>query len=161
TAFKVDDVLVETVMPPPPQLTPEQIAAGQTQPPPDAQAITTSRPIVRDLNVGERNFVQGALKARLPKILYFPNLLSRFPEKIYLDQADNPDATQREINLFYLKILQDVLTASTGESKLSVKTSIHDRLKLGTDDEQNKVRSLLDKMGAKITEDIQSAWNKV
>lgn len=118
------------------------------------QKSPKNKVIIRKLSDEEENFLYEKLNAYLPKILYFPNLLSRFPEKIYLDQADNPDAAQREMNIFYLKILQDVLTQSRPQAKLTIQKQIHERLKNGKDTEHEMVRSLLDSMGARITSDI-------
>ena len=117
----------------------------------------------RDLSREEWDYLDGYLSALLPKILYFPNLLSRFPDKIYLDNEQVSDASQKEINSFYLKILQDVLVASKGDADndLNIKDHILDRLKSGTDDNKQKVQNLLSSMGTRITKDIQKDWNEI
>ncbi|MBO6549612.1 MAG: AAA family ATPase [Rhizobiales bacterium] len=131
----------------------------QAEDPVETETLYKERYITDD----EWEFLDSFISVLLPKILYFPNLLSRFPDKIYLDNEHVIDPSQKEINSFYLTILQDVLVASKGstDNHLNIKDHILDRLKSGTDDNKQKVQNLLSSMGTRITKDIQKDWNEI
>ena len=115
----------------------------------------------RPIESSEWEFLEKILISLLPRILYFPNLLSRFPDKIYLDNDQVDDNSQKEINTFYLRILQDVLTVAQNSSELQIKEHILDRIISGKDSDKEKVQNILNNMGTQITKDIQKAWNAI
>lgn len=94
------------------------------------------------------------IKKRMPSILYFPNFLFEFPERIYLDDA-NPDAKHK----FYQTIIQDVLDS------LGNDTNIADHLikRIESEDEKDKrnLNSLIGKMQKQLTEIIFKKWNQI
>lgn len=98
--------------------------------------------------------VSDLIRNRMPSILYFPNFLFEFPEKIYLDSGiDDPK------HKFYQTIIQDVLDS------LDNKTNIQDHLiqRIQSEDEKDKrnLNSLLGKMQKKLTEVIFNKWNQI
>lgn len=94
------------------------------------------------------------IKKRLPSILYFPNFLFEFPERIYLEES-NEDAKHK----FYQKIVQDVLDSLAND------TNINDHLikRIESEDEKDKrnLNSLIGKMQKQLTEVIFKKWNQI
>lgn len=94
------------------------------------------------------------IKKKLPSILYFPNFLFEFPEKIYLD-GNHPDPKHK----FYQKIIQDVLDS------LENNTNINDHLikRIQSDDEKDSrnLNSLIGKMQKQLTTVIFQKWNQI
>ena len=92
----------------------------------------------------------------LPKILYYPNFLFKFPEKIYLKENEEESKEQKE----YRKILQDIL--SSIDDTLTVEEHLLDRIEDKI--EKGKKRSLdalLLKMSAKLNKEILQQWDAV
>lgn len=94
------------------------------------------------------------IKKRMPSILYFPNFLFEFPERIYLDESSEDTKYK-----FYQKIVQDVLDSLDND------TNIHDHLikRIESEDEKDKrnLNSLLGKMQKQLTEVIFKKWNQI
>lgn len=93
----------------------------------------------------------------MPKIIYYPNFLFDFPEKIYLDASIAEGKTQKQV--LYRNVLQDILD-SLGEG-LDLQEHIHDRLKGGTPAQRNALQATLLKMSASITDTVIRPWNSI
>ena len=91
---------------------------------------------------------------RMPSILYFPNFLFEFPERIYLDET-----TSDPKHKFYQKIIQDVLD-SLGNNTNIIE---HLKVRIESDDEKDKrnLNSLIGKMQKQLTEIIFKKWNQI
>jgi hypothetical protein len=103
---------------------------------------------------------QGAvkyLKSRLPRILYFPNFLFRFPELIALEPKNGATFTQREA--FYRTIIQDILDSLDNET--TVDDHILYRAKSSDPNDKTALDALLLEMGRHITRSVFGEWNKV
>jgi 5S rRNA maturation endonuclease (ribonuclease M5) len=96
-----------------------------------------------------------SIKGLLPRIVYFPNFLFEFPDKIYLE---NPPS-EADKHTFYRTILQDILDA-IGEN-----TNLNDhvlaRLKSQEEFEKRNLDSVLLKMGGHITRSVFSNWDRI
>ena len=92
----------------------------------------------------------------IPRILYYPNFLFEFPEKIYLEEYEGEGKEQEE----YRKILQDIL--SSIDNKLTVEGHILERMR-NRDKGSHKqaLEALLSKMSAKLNEEILKKWDTV
>lgn len=90
-----------------------------------------------------------------PPIIYYPNFLADFPEKIYLKQSPKKSARQTE----YRRVLQDILDALGGG--LNLDEDILQRIERGTDEDKSALESLLSTMGERITNDVFGAWKKI
>lgn len=105
------------------------------------------------LNNSDAQIASKFIKKNLPSILYFPNFLFDFPERIYLDSLIN------EKHIFYQKIIQDVLDSLENDS------NIEDHLitRINSDDQNDKrnLTSLLGKLQKKLTEIIFKKWNQI
>ncbi len=89
-------------------------------------------------------FYQSIYKI-MPPILYYPNFLFDFPDKIYLEETENEGKEQT----FYRKVLQDILDSL--DNDLNLKTHIIDRANSGKNQENDALEIVLNKMGDKIT----------
>jgi len=81
----------------------------------------------------------------LPSILYFPNFLFEFPDKIYLEETDEDSEKFR----YYRTVLQDVLDAIGKNHKLQ--RHILDRAKSTNRNDRTALDSVLLEMGSHIT----------
>jgi predicted ATP-dependent endonuclease of OLD family len=76
------------------------------------------------------------VKSRLPSVLYFPNFLFEFPDRIYLD---DPPAN-KELHEFFRRIVQDVLDALGGN--IDWRTHVLERAKSGAKSERQALGNL-------------------
>jgi len=94
------------------------------------------------------------IKTRIPSILYFPNFLFEFPDKIYLN-SNSKEAK----HIFYQKIIQDILDSLDNDT--NIQTHIIDRIQANEDNERRNLLSLIGKMESKLTHIIFSSWNQI
>jgi predicted ATPase/5S rRNA maturation endonuclease (ribonuclease M5) len=97
----------------------------------------------------------SAVRKLLPTVLYFPNFLFEFPDKIYLEG----EPTDQAKHSFYRLILQDVLDAIGDNTSLS--THVLARAKAGGRYDRQSLESVLLNMGGNITETVFSNWNRI
>lgn len=95
------------------------------------------------------------VRTLLPAILYFPNFLFDFPDRIYLEQPPSDP----EVHHFYRRVLQDVLNAIGGDIDLD--THVLERAKDTSSFAKQALESVLLDMGSNITGVILKAWNQV
>jgi hypothetical protein len=91
----------------------------------------------------------------LPSILYFPNFLFDFPDRIYLEDTGTQDA----FHSFYRLVLQDVLDSLANGT--SIETHLLARAKSGNRNDRNNLEGLLLQMSRHITKTVFDAWNKM
>lgn len=94
----------------------------------------------------------------LPTILYFPNFLFDFPERIYLEDIDEDSKKQKE-HLFYKKIIQDLLDALN--QSLNIQVHIVDRKRSGNDNDENSLKKVLLDLSRELNNNILGAWNEI
>lgn len=110
---------------------------------------------IRSLTHSETLFLHGELfLKRIPSILYFPNFLFDFPDKIYLEDeyGDLRDS-------FYRVVIQDILDAL--DNNTNIEDHILDRLYSDDRNEKRNLDSLRSKMERKMTEVIFNSWNEI
>jgi energy-coupling factor transporter ATP-binding protein EcfA2 len=90
----------------------------------------------------------------MPSILYFPNFLFEFPEKIYLDESIT-DTKHK----FYQRIVQDVLDSMN--NNLNINDHIIKRINSEDNNDKRNLNSLLGKMQKQLTEVIFTKWNQI
>lgn len=111
--------------------------------------------VTRSLTNDENNIVNRKyIKPNIPSILYFPNFLFEFPEKIYLDNTIND-----EKHLFYQKIIQDVLDSL--DNNTNITDHLINRIISDERNEKKNLNSLLGKMERQLTKIIFSFWNDI
>lgn len=95
-------------------------------------------------------------KKLLPKILYYPDFLFKFPEKIYLESFDKEGTEQEEYRSVIRDILQSIDTNLTLEEDLLLKMK-------KSDDKAYKdsLSQLLLKMSSKLNEEILKKWDTI
>lgn len=101
--------------------------------------------------------IEFITKEMMPKVIYYPNFLFDFPEKIYLDDSIVEGKTQKQI--LYRNVLQDILD-SLNEG-LDLQEHIHDRLKGGSPAQRNALQATLLKMSASITSTVIKPWDSI
>ena len=111
----------------------------------------------RDLEGDEWQGAISYIKTLIPTILYFPNFLFDFPNKIFLE--DYSDVADSGKHKFYRDVIQDILDAL--ESGTNIETHILGRAKSGDKNDKKHLDSLLLSMGRNITEIVFNAWNKI
>lgn len=108
-----------------------------------------------ELPLSERQTIYQHIKEKfLPEVIYYPDFLAKFPEKIYLEPHVGSLSESQ-----YHNIIQDVL--STIDSTFTIEETILNNLKNKTNAANKqaleKIESL---MGAKISKVVFSAWGK-
>lgn len=88
----------------------------------------------------------------IPKIIYYPNFLFDFPNKIYLQEKANETQEQG----FYRQVLQDILD-SLNEG-LQLESHILDRMDSKDEEDKEALTSTLNKVGSKITHTVFKSW---
>ncbi|MDM1380984.1 ATP-dependent nuclease [Myroides marinus] len=91
---------------------------------------------------------------KIPSILYFPNFLFDFPEKIYLN-----DDIDDEKHLFYQKIIQDTLDSLNND--LNIYDHLILRIDSSDDNDKRNLNSLIGKLQKKLTTVIFHKWNQI
>jgi hypothetical protein len=97
----------------------------------------------------------GVVKELLPRIVYFPNFLFEFPDRIFLENAPSDEARHN----FYRTVLQDVLDAIGDKTTLS--EHVLARAKSTEEFAKKSLESVLLKMGGHITKTVFGAWDKI
>jgi len=108
----------------------------------------------KKLNNDDALLANPVIKKRMPSILYFPNFLFEFPERIYLDESIK-DTKHK----FYQKIIQDILDSL--DNGTNIKIHLIERILSSDPKEKRNLNSLLGKMQKKITTDIFKSWNQI
>lgn len=90
----------------------------------------------------------------IPNILYFPNFLFHFPEKIYLEEKFK-DTT----NDFYKYVIQDILDSL--ENNTNINDHILKRIQSTDSNDVKALESLLLKMSRNVTEKILQSWDNI
>lgn len=90
-----------------------------------------------------------------PKIIYYPNFLFDFPEKIYLETRLNEQADYKK----YRDVIQDILLMVN--ANLTVEKDILPKLQNPTPQNEEVLDLLLAKMSEKVSHIVFSAWEKL
>ncbi|MBR9847535.1 MAG: AAA family ATPase [Algicola sp.] len=109
---------------------------------------------IRPLTNTENIPAHSVVKNKIPSILYFPNFLFEFPERIYLNET-----TENPKHQFYQKIIQDVLDSLNNDT--NIKDHIIERVKSSEKNDKRNLDSLIGKMEKKMTDVIFNSWNDI
>lgn len=96
------------------------------------------------------DFIKDSL---LPPIIYYPNFLFDFPDKIYLEFITEEDD---KISQIYRDVIQDVLNSM--QKKLDIEKHLLDRYKSGKQHDRASMASVLQKLSSRIETDVFSIW---
>lgn len=92
----------------------------------------------------------------LPKVLYYPDFLFTFPEKIYLEKFVGEGKEQEE----YRSIIQDILGSI--QSNLTLEENLLEKMKNSTSaSDKAALEQLLLKMSSKLNDDILKKWDEI
>ncbi len=98
--------------------------------------------------------VFGDIRKRVPSILYFPNFLFDFPDRIYFGGSG-----EDKKNEFFKGVVQDILD-SIGNG-MTVDEHITARILSGNKNDRMHLKSVIGKMEGKLTEVIFGAWSSI
>jgi len=104
-------------------------------------------------NSDEFTHIKRVISDLTPNILYFPNFLFEFPERIYLDSSLG------EKEAFYANVIQDVLDALNNNLDLE----IHLTKRIESDDitDTQSLRAVMRKVNKILTKTIFDSWNNI
>lgn len=108
-----------------------------------------------DFKSEEMRQILKFVKDLMPPILYFPNFLFDFPDRIYLD--DSPVDLEKQ--KYYKQIVQDILDALNNGTDLV--THLLNRIKSGNEDDSKSLKALLLEMQRDVTKSVFGSWNKI
>lgn len=91
--------------------------------------------------------------SNLPSILYFPNFLFDFPEKIYLNE------TSDKKHVFYKNIIQDLLDSLKNDT--NIEDHLLTRIKSPDINDQRNLNSLIGKMESQLTKVVFRSWDEI
>lgn len=94
-------------------------------------------------------------KDLLPPIIYYPNFLTKFPQRIYLEPRPNEDDEQG----FYREVLQDTLD-SLGQA-LTIDQHLIARIRSIEAQDKESLDVVLNKVAAKITTTVLTKWEEL
>lgn len=124
----------------------------------------------------------GILRARLPKVVYFPTFLFSFPERIYLKTPSDwdPSSEVALTNRYYRRVLQDVADSirdpDDPKQRVSIEEQVVKRLEtikeptgnpfawwahFTSQKEYDKVRAVLNLIAQQMGATIFPAWNQI
>jgi len=119
-----------------------------------AKGKTARAKKIRNLTNTELQPAHKYIRKNIPSILYFPNFLFEFPEKIYLDsETDNPKEK------FYQNIIQDILDSL--DNDLNIEDHLIARISSGEKIDLRNLNSLIGKMNRQLSKIIFDSWNKI
>ena len=110
--------------------------------------------IIRQLANDDKLIANKYLIKNIPSILYFPNFLFEFPEKIYLDSKID-DAKHH----FYQQIIQDVLDSLKNDTNIN--EHLISRVLSDDKNEKRNLNSLKGKMERQLSKIIFHSWNEI
>lgn len=97
-------------------------------------------------------FIRDELR---PKILYYPDFLFNFPDKIYIDKAVSNMKKQGQ----FRDIIQDILTSI--DSQLTIDEHLIERLRSQTEGSKEALDHTLSKMSHQVTKVVLGAWKNI
>ena len=87
----------------------------------------------------------------IPPLIYYPNFLFDFPNRIYLQKMKDEDSVHKEQG-FYRRVIQDVLDSL--ENSLIIETHIIARAESKETKDRESLESVINKLGAQLTRKI-------
>lgn len=106
--------------------------------------------------------VVNFVKTLLPSVVYFPNFLFDFPDKIYLEESTTFTPDEQNKHRTYRTILQDVLDSmSTGSTGMTLSKHVVERAKSDDRHDTQALESVLLKMEGDITRTVFENWDKI
>ena len=104
----------------------------------------------------------------IPKVIYYPNFLYDFPDKIYTDSRYQPKDIEPDQQKACRHILQDILDKLSqsddsldDDSRYSLETHVTKRITSQDEQDKTALVSLLNKMSASITDSVISKWSAI
>ncbi|MBS7788056.1 AAA family ATPase [Flavobacterium sp. CYK-55] len=120
----------------------------------DFKAKIGKSPKIKQLTNEYATKVNSLVKKNIPSILYFPNFLFEFPEKIYLDES-----VGNAKDKFYQTIIQDILDSL--DNDLNINDHLIKKIESTDKQDRKSLTILVNKMQKKLSEVIFNKWNQI
>ena len=91
----------------------------------------------------------------VPPIIYWPNFLVNFPNKISLREEENESREQE----FYRNVVQDILDSLN--NNLTIEEHLIQRIESGSEEDKEALEAVLNKMSEKITDVVLKSWENI
>jgi len=91
----------------------------------------------------------------VPPIIYWPNFLVNFPNKISLREEESESREQE----FYRNVVQDILDSLN--NNLTIEEHLIQRMKSGSEEDKEALEAVLNKMSEKITDVVLKSWENI
>ncbi len=98
------------------------------------------------------NFIKKEL---VPPIIYWPNFLVNFPNKISLQKEESEQREQE----FYRNVIQDILDSLNND--LFIEEHLVQRIESGNEEDKEALEAVLNKMSEKITDVVLKSWENI
>lgn len=108
----------------------------------------------RKIRNDEAQIAHNIIKENIPSILYFPNFLFEFPERIYLE-----DTIEDAKHIFYQKIIQDVLDSLQNDT--NIQEHLIERINSNDGNKRRYLASLIGKMERQLSKIVFESWNEI
>jgi ABC-type molybdenum transport system ATPase subunit/photorepair protein PhrA len=102
----------------------------------------------------EKKLWRFARNKLYPDIIFYRDFLTKFPEKIYLENPEDDPKKQE-----YLNIIEDVLTSIN--PNYNVSKSLIERMNDRSDANSQALEAVENELGAKISQVVFEAWSKI
>jgi len=100
------------------------------------------------------------IKANLfPAIIYYPNFLFEFPERIYLEDIKELALKNKEKQPFYKEVIQDILDSL--DENLNINDHIVRRIKSSDEEDKEALSAVIETMSGKVDQVVLKAWNQL
>ena len=108
-----------------------------------------------------QNVLLRQLKKRISKILYFPDFLFDFPDKIYLDKEPIEKLNsekEKEIQKEYVQVIDDIL--HTINEKYSLKDFL-EKIKSNEPDKKSAANQIKNQISSTLSHEITKPWQEI
>ena len=110
------------------------------------------------VNSSAGNTVRKAIIEGLPSIIYYPNFLFDFPDKLYIEDREANGNSDGKIDIFYRKLIQDILDSL--DEDLDLQKHVINRSRDGKARSLDALESVINKMNDKVTDVIfRRGWS--
>jgi len=103
-----------------------------------------------------QKIVEFIKKELFPSILYYPNFLYDFPDKIYLSEKADGNKIEQST---YRDVIQDILYSIN--SKLTIENHLLERMRVNNNSNKEALEQTLNIMSFTITKTVFDAWAKL
>ena len=124
----------------------------------ELEGLLKNKKISRNFNAGNEVFDkvrEYVVQDLIPPLIYYPNFLFDFPNRIYLEESKDEDKEQA----IYRAVLDDIM--DTLDEGLTIEEHIIHRLKNKSEGSEEALESTIERISTQITKVVFSAWGQL